>query len=125
MKKYIVFIVVLLTSLVLTNRVYSQTENESFANYNFEKIMAQQTYDIDMQEYRKAETIINVLIKEFRFIKLQSNPEKAEGIENSIKNIRTALNSAKIINMNYSMFTKDIEYVKELTKKIDLNYEKK
>ena len=119
----------ILTSFIfvffLNANVYSQNSSTEGKNYDVEKIMKQQSFDIDDQEYRKAETIAEVLIEEFTSLHSLKNPEKDAQVEDILKKIKSALKSAKAINMNISMFSEDVDYYKEITKKIPLNYETK
>ncbi len=104
--------------IILVNSAYSQSQNKVSENYDLKMIMAKQVYDIDARECGKAEAIAKVLIKEFDFINsLNEQDKESEEFKSAIQNIKSALKSAKLIDMNCSMFKEDIEYVNKLSLK--------
>ena len=125
MKKEFLRIINLLFFIILINSAYSQSQNTVSKNYDLKMIMAEQVYNIDSKECGKAEVIARVLIKEFNFIASLNEQEKeSEEFKSAVQNIKSALKSAELIDMNYSMFKEDIEYYKIDTPK-KLNYENK
>ena len=118
MKKEFLMIANFLFFIILINSAYSQSQNKISKNYDLKMIMAEQSYGIDARERGKAEVIAKVLIKDFDFINsLNEQDKESEKFKSAIQNIKSALKSAKLIDMNCSMFKEDIEYVNKLSSK--------
>jgi hypothetical protein len=102
------------TFVFINFSITAQEKHELKCKMTVEEILRSQPFDIDHPTSENARYITIILNKEFAIIYEQLNEGNSQGLEEHIIAIESAIISAKEINMNYSMFTKDIEFLEEL-----------
>ena len=103
-----------ITFVFINFSITAQEKYELKCKMTVEEILRSQPFDIDHPISEIAKHISLILNKEFDIIYEQLNEGNSVGLEQHIIAIESAIISAKEINMNYSMFAKDIEFLEEL-----------
>lgn len=104
----------LVTFLFMNFSITAQEQYELKCKMTVEEILRSQSFDIDHPTSENARNITIILYQEFAIIYEQLNEGNSEGLEQHIIAIESAIIKAKEIDMNYSMFAKDIEFLDEL-----------
>ncbi len=122
-KNYIIiFLIFFSTSVfaqnVISNKAYNKKsiKQEINCKLTVNEILNEQLIDIDQVEYHKAKVIAEVLLKEFNDFYLEINNKDISNTNKHLIAINSAINSADIIGMNYSMFDDDINFINSYKK---------
>jgi len=115
MNKFLSLLIIIITLPIL---IFAQQKNIK-CKMTINEILQVQKYNQDQQEYRDIKRLSEIILTELSLFYSEINSENLnkKTINKHITVINNALKTADDLEMNYSMFEKDIKYLKKYLKK--------
>ncbi|MFH2141801.1 MAG: hypothetical protein ABIJ97_05230 [Bacteroidota bacterium] len=112
--KQLILVSIFFLLMLCQHTIKAQESYEIKCKMTIEGIMDIQSFKLDVPEFEKAKKIAEVLLYRFELLYLAiNNSNISEAIEQKTI-IQSAINSAQIIKMDYSMFDEDLNFINNL-----------
>ena len=92
---------------------FSQTTNQMQCTLSEREILQSQTFNEDAPESEEAREIVRSLLIEFAEVYNLINSNQLSEIESHLSIIHQRIDAANTINLNYSMFDADLEFIEQ------------
>ncbi len=110
--KKLLFIFLFIISVIYSG--FSQQKYKIKCQMTVDEVLNKQKYNQDQQEYRDIKRLTEIIFAEFNQFYLEiNNADKNKANKKHLTVINNALKTANDLDMNYSMFEKDIKFMKK------------